>query len=353
LRIDFPIHKPEWVEKSFLTSVNDPTSWDAMNGHSKVAILYKGVYVQEFEVKALWGIKGAIDVDPKRFQPRLNREGFVDGEFQNEVNSYLKLCHPFVLKDMVDKLNEAISNGALDKWNEKKWANLWLSVPRNDDYKIAFIEWDKVFRNLPAFDYADGDKWVGISVEELKKKAVNEEIYLAPIANQSTSDIVRTAVHFLRKTGKTVIRGIQKDNSWMRFAPVAFATTADLITNRFKNELPEFKHVQSVADQVLLQINALAPLYTGPPKVDLVRLGSESPPALKISERLILNVDNEAGRQIVGYALEENTGPMSLLAITAKLAIQQLSEVAAVIKTSSDQPEIISPVRRRFIKDVM
>ena len=345
-----PVSNPAWVEKSNLRPIDDPTSWEAMTGHSKISILYRGIFVQEFEVEGLWGIKGSINVDPKRFEPRLNREGFVGGEFKSEVNSYARSCHPYILKDMVHKLNLAVSNGTLSKWNEKKWANLWLSVPRNDAYKEAVAAWDAVFRRLPAFDYAEGNSWIGISVEDLKNKASNGDIYLAPLAEEQSSDVIKAAVHFLRTTGKTVIRGIRKDNAWMRFAPATFGTTADLLINRFQDELPTFRHISNVADSVLSNIKITAPLFTGPPKVDLVKLGSESPPALRLSDRLILNTDNQHGLEIVQYVLENNQGQMSLLAITARLAIQQLNEVAAVVKNSPNSPEILSPVRRRFIR---
>lgn len=341
---------PMWVEKSNLSPVDDPTSWESMTGHSKISILYRGVFVQEFEIEGLWGIKGSVDVDPKRFAPRLNRESFVGGEFQSEVNSYARSCHPYILKGMIHKLNAAVSKGTLSKWTEKRWANLWLSVPRADNYKEVVAEWDEVFRKLPAFDYAEGNSWVGISVEDLIAKATNGDIYLAPFAEEKSSDVIKAAVHFLRTTGKTVIRGIRKDKSWIRFAPAAYSTTADLIINRFQGELPTFKYISKVADNVLSNIKILAPLFTGPPKVDLVKLGFESPPALRVSDRLILNIDNKDGLEIVKYVLDYNQGQMSLLAITARLAIQQLNEVAAVVKKSSELPETLSPVRRRFIR---
>lgn len=345
-----PIENPSWVEKSNLRPIDDPVSWEAMTGHSKIAILYRGVFVQEHEIKGIWGIKGSIDVDPKRFAPRLNRESFVDGEFQIEVNNYAKACHPYILKDMVGELADAVAIGNLSKWDTKRWANLWLSVPRDANYNETVSDWDAVFRKLPAFDYAQGNSWIGISIEELKNKASNGEIFFAPLAEEKSSDVINTAVRFLRTTGKTVIRGIRKDNSWMRYAPATYGTTADLITNQFKDELPEFKLISNVAGDILSNIQVTAPLFTGPPIVDLVELGSESPPALRVSNRLLINIDNQKGLEIVKYVLDQNQGQMSLLAITARLAIQQLTEVAAVVKSSPEQPEIISPVRRRFIR---
>ena len=130
-RLDEPltVELPEWVERAHLGPVSDPTGWDAMTGISTVAVLYRGVFVQEIEVKGAWGIEGSIDVDPKHFKPRLNREGFVEGQFQAEVTGFLQSCHPAVLEAMVARLATAVRSGALDRWTEKRWANLWLSVP--------------------------------------------------------------------------------------------------------------------------------------------------------------------------------------------------------------------------------
>ena len=121
---------PEWVERAHLGPVSGPIGWEKMTGISKVAVLYRGVFVQEFEVKGVWGIEGSIDVDPKHFKPRLNRESFVEGQFQAEVTQFLKSCHPAILEAMVERLVAAVERGALDKWTQKRWANLWLSFPR-------------------------------------------------------------------------------------------------------------------------------------------------------------------------------------------------------------------------------
>jgi hypothetical protein len=161
------IDHTQWVERAHLGPVADPTGWDAMNGASTIAVLYRGVFVQEFEVKGAWGIEGAIDVDPKHFKPRLNREGFVQGEFQSEVEAFLRAVHPAILEAMAEKLAAASEAGALDKWTEKRWASLWLSVPRNEPYARAVKVWDSVFRKLPAFELASGKQWEPVSLDRL------------------------------------------------------------------------------------------------------------------------------------------------------------------------------------------
>ena len=162
------VELPEWVERAHLGPVSDPTGWDSMTGISTVAVLYRGVFVQEFEVKGAWGIEGSIDVDPKHFKPRLNREGFVEGQFQDEVTNFLRSCHPVVLEAMAERLATAVARGTLGKWTQKRWANLWLSLPRDVAYAKATQAWDTVFRTLPAFELAVGNQWKPTSFDAFK-----------------------------------------------------------------------------------------------------------------------------------------------------------------------------------------
>lgn len=342
---------PEWVERSHLGPVADPTGWEAMTGASTVAVLYRGVFVQEFEVRGAWGIEGSIDVDPKHFKPRLNREGFVGGEFQAEVESFLWQCHPAVLESMAARLSEAIASGAVDKWTESRWASLWLSVPRKEPYEAAVSAWDRVFRAIPAFELGVGNKWEPVSLERIK--TLGDELYVAPLPDEGANDVVKAALHLLRNTGKPVIRGVRKDNSWMRFAPPAYRTTADLISTVFAAEVPPLILLTAKAEEILADVEPVAHLFHGPPSVDLVRFGAESPPALRLKNRLVINTDHPSGAAIAVDALDENQGASALIAITARHAYEQLSEVAAAVRGISGETEILSPMRRRFIRSTL
>lgn len=342
---------PSWVERSHLAPVADPTGWDAMTGISTVSVLYRGVFVQEFEVRGLWGIQGSIDVDPKHFKPRLNREGFIAGKFQSEVETFLRSVHPRILEAMAKRLAEAVTSGELDKWSEKQWANLWLSVPRENSYRQAIQAWDDIFRSLPAFEIAAGNKWEPASIKDLLD--VKDDIYVAPLADEKPSDLVKAAVRLLRNSGKTVIRGIRKDRNWMRYSGAAFSTTADLITNVFGDKLTALKPINKHAEQILDGIARIAPLFTGPPPIDLVRIGRDGPPALRLAKRLVINIEHPAGSAIVDEVLKTNTGPNSLIEIAARHAYEQLTQVAAVVRNITAEVEILSPVRRRFIRRVL
>ncbi|MEW8194509.1 MAG: ATP-binding protein [Candidatus Thiodiazotropha sp.] len=345
---ELEVELPDWIEKSHLGPVDTPPGWDAMTGRSTVSVLYRGVFVQQHEVDGFWGIRGSIDVDPKHFKPSLNREGFVGAEFKGEVKAFLKNAHPLILMEMARIVRQASSAGKLTKWNEGRWANLWLSVPRTKEYSDATAAWDRLFRSLPAFEVAQGDRWAPCSFEELLE--LSPPIYLAPHAQENPNDSVKAAVRLLRNSKKSVIRGIRRDNSWMRYAGSSFGTTADLISNAFKDELPEIIPVAPKADDILTAVERLAPLFTGPPAIDLVRLGPETPPALRLQRRLVINIDNPTGREIVSKVLESNAGPDALIEIAARHAYEQLGQVAAVVKDIKTGPEILSPVRRRYIR---
>jgi hypothetical protein len=105
-----------------------------MTGESTISVLYRGVFVQDFTIRGLWGIEGSIDVDPKHFKPKLNREGFIEGPFQTDVNQFLRDSHPKILSVMAERLSEALAKGTLDKWTQRRWATLWLSIPRDASY---------------------------------------------------------------------------------------------------------------------------------------------------------------------------------------------------------------------------
>ena len=345
------VQLPDWVERAHLGPVSDPTGWDAMTGISTVAVLYRGVFVQEFDVRGLWGIEGSIDVDPKHFKPRLNREGFVEGQFQTDVTEVLRTCHPAILEALVERLAAAVERGDLDKWTEKRWASLWLSLPRDAAYAKATQVWDSVFRSLPAFELAVGNQWKPASFETIK--GFQTRVFVAPLADERSDDLVQAALRLLRNTGQTVIRGIRHDKSWMRHASRSFGTTADLISNVFAVELPRLVPIVTEAEQILATIDAVAPLFTGPPTVDLVRLGPESLPVLRLQRRLIINLDHEAGRELVEDVLRANNGPISLVGSAARHTHEQLTQVAAVVREITSEPEILGPIRRRFIRGLL
>ena len=342
---------PQWIERAHLGPVSGIEGWEAMTGISTVAVLYRGVFVQKFEVKRLWGIEGSIDVDPKHFKPRLNREGFVEGQFQEDVREFLETCHPIILEALVKQLKIAFESGSLDKWTTKRWANLWLSLPREQTYLKTITVWDSIFRLLPAFELAVGNQWQPASVEKIMK--FQNEVFVAPLPDEKPNDVVQAALRLLRNTGRAVIRGIRRDKSLMRHVSYSFSTTADLITSVFAPELPQLVPITEKAEQILAQIKPVAPLFTGPPTVDLVKLGPDSPPVLRLQDRLIINLDHESGKALVEDVLRANNGQISLITSAARHTYEQLSQVAAVVRGITGEPEILGPIRIRYIRSLL
>ena len=345
-----PPEKPDWVERSHLAPVADPTGWEAMTGNSSISVLYRGVFVQEYEIPGVWGIEGSIDVNPKHFKPRLNREGFVSSEFESQVSEFLHACHPRILEAMVPHLRNAIDRGELSKWEARRWATLWLSVPRSSPYKDAAMAWDSQFRKMPAFMMArPGADWKSVSLETIRR--TSQKVFVAPLGDEKQDDVTAAAVNYLRNTGETVIRGIRTDQSWLPHAGRYFATTADLILQVFAGEFPERVVVTETANDVIASIRPVAVLFTGPPAAHLIRLGDSAQPILRVMDKLLINIDHESGKAIVFDTLEANRGPISLVEGTARYASRQLLQVAAVATESIvGEPELIGPVRQRYIR---
>ena len=347
-----PLEVPGWVEASHLSPVSEPTGWEAMTGNSTISVLYRGVFVQEYTIHHLWGIEGSIDVDPKHFQPRLNREGFVSGQFESEVTALLQSCHPHILEAMVPYLQEALERGDLSNWQARRWANLWLSVPRSPPYLAAAETWDREFRKIPAFMLAGpGADWKSVSLDTIIHH--DRRVYVAPLENERQSDVVAAAVNYLRNTGEIVIRGIRTDQSWLPHTPRHFGTTADLILNVFETEFPERVIIAQHADDIINAIEPVAVLFTGPPAVHLVRLRDGAEPIMRVLDKLIINIDHELGRAIISDILDGNRGPISLVESTARYANKQLTHVANLAKRGEGEPELIGPVRRRYIRGML
>ena len=348
LETTLAVSTPSWIERAHVGPVIDPKGWEGMSGSSSISILYRGVFVQEFIARGLWGIAGSIDVDPKHFKPKLNREGFIGQDFESQVQNFLSQVHPTVLAALAPRLSLALKSGSLDKWSERRWATLWLSVPRSAEYQHAAKAWDESFREIRAFEVARGDKWDPISLDELKK--LKPPLYIAPHPEERPPEVATAAVRLLRLTGQSVVRGVRKEANWLREASTFFASTADLIASVFREEMPELLPIASNAEHFLNAVEPVARLFTGPPAVDLVRYGNETPPFLRLQDRLLINIENEKGERIVLDIIENNGGPASLIPLAAHHAHEQLAQVAAVVRES--QQISLGLLKRRFLRSL-
>lgn len=349
VKVDLTDH----IEAASIRPVASAEAWDVMTGVSQVAILYRGVFVQTFDAQGVWGMQGTVHVDPKQFKPRLNREGFVGPEFEPEIDAFLKAAHPIVLSRMVELIEAAIVEGRVSKWSQKRFATLWLSVPRSAPYEDVAVKWDAVFRKVPAFEiYVTKEaKWVPTCLDDLIQIA--EPIWVAPQSESRVNDLIKSATRLLRETGKPVIRGLSREPNWLRGAGNYFSTTADLIAQVFAAELPELKHIEPAAEALLAELDAIHSLYSGSEPIELVRLGEDGPPVLRVERRLLINLDDEIGPAIVRYAIDANRGRIALIEATAAVAPQYLSQVATIARAVSEDTEILGLVKRRFIRELV
>ena len=91
------VDKPDWIHEAHIGPPVLFSSWDTFDGFARVDVLYRGIFVAAYEIPHLWAISGAIHVDPKRFRPKLNREGFVGDKLKAALEPVLRACHPKVL----------------------------------------------------------------------------------------------------------------------------------------------------------------------------------------------------------------------------------------------------------------
>ena len=60
---------PDWIDRAHLSPVSGLSGWEAtMTGESTISVLYRGVFVQEFDCAPSLGIDGVDRCRPKTFQ---------------------------------------------------------------------------------------------------------------------------------------------------------------------------------------------------------------------------------------------------------------------------------------------
>ncbi|MGE0161157.1 MAG: ATP-binding protein [Dehalococcoidia bacterium] len=343
---------PPGIEAARIGPVSTESGWGVMTGSASVAVLYRGVFVQDFAKDGCWGLRGSLHVDPKAFPPRLNREGFVGDDFQNRISAFLDHCHPPVLRALAALLEIAFNENRMSEWSVKRFATMWLSVPREDRYKDAAAKWDGVFRRFPAFEVFGSGQWRPAAVEDLIK--LSGPIWVASQRHESrTNDLIKSAERLLRETGAPVVRGLTREKSWLQGAGNYFATTADLIARVFAGELPELRRIDQHAETVLSGVRPVQVVYGGAEPVELARLGSDGPPVLRVGTRLLINIDAANGLQIARYVLDANRGRGALLEATALHAAAYLSQVSKVARLEQPNAELLGLVKRRHLRELV
>lgn len=312
-------------------------------------VLYRGVFVERVELEQLWGLEGAIHVDPKHFRPKLDREGFVGDSLKNEVTPFLRAVHPLVLQKAVECIRELLR--ARDDWSLNKAITLWLAVPRNSEYTDAARLWDDEFRNRKAFRLLEQASEREVSIAELK--ALNSgKIYLAPDVIDKSNPIIGQAIRVLRAERAIVVQGLQRDTGYLSTVAMASNYTSWLLLNTFRKELPEIIQVQSVAKDVV-EHESLADVFNTAPIVKLVKLGSDSAPFVAIGEEIWINVETNEGRMIVEEVCKRNEGHLGLWVACMMHAPEQgqrLDQVGALLRRKMPAIQRLGLVRRQFLR---
>ena len=343
---------PDWIEETNIGPPENLDIWDTYDGRGQVDILYRGVFVERVELDQLWGLEGAIHVDPKYFRPKLNREGFVGDALKNEVTSFLKLIHPLVLKEALECIRDLLQSR--DKWSLNKAITLWLAVPRSQGYKDAAKVWDEEFFNRKAIRLLGMTSEREVSVAELKQLNANE-IYLAPDQINDQDPVIGQAIRVLRAKKAVVVQGLHRDASYLSTISINSQYTSWLLLNTFRTELPVLKEVQSVAQSIVGE-ECIAEVFTNSPLVKLVHLGNDSSPFIAIREEIWINTEADEGKKIIEEICQRNEGHLGLWTACMMHAPEQgqrLNEIGVLLRKVKPEIQRLGLVRRQYLMSLL
>lgn len=341
---------PEWIDRAELGPPQDVSVLGASDGRGHVDVLYRGVFVERLEVDGLWGLEGAIHVDPKHFKPKLNREGFVGQNLRAELEPVLRRYHPSVLKEFVLCIREMLADK--ETWSEYRAISLWLAVPRGSEYAEAAKCWDNEFRHYKAFRLLGEGDDQEVSIDDLVALKASA-FYVAP-DRIDPNTLVAQAVRVLRAQGYHVLQGVRREDGFMSQASYNSASTAWLLTI-FNQVLPTLIEVQSVADETLSK-ESLADLYSKPAVVRAIRLGIDAAPFVAVRGEVWINIESSAGRAIVSDVCTRNQGHLGLWTacmLHAPDNTNNLNGVASVLKRAAGTTERLGLVRRQYLRSLI
>jgi hypothetical protein len=141
----------------------------------------------------------------------------------------------------------------------------------------------------------------------------------------------------------------------MTAAPVVANSTAWLLVNTFRSELPEIVDVQAIAERVVSQ-QSVADLYTAAPPVKLVRLGATAAPFVAVREEIWMNIESEAGRSIAREICRRNEGHLGLWVACMMFAPEQaqgLEQVGSLLRKKNPSAQRLGLVRRQFLRSLV
>lgn len=343
---------PPWIHQ---TSIGPPVlfdSWDKFDGSAHVDILYRGVFVDEVTIPGLWAIAGAIHVDPKRFRPKLNREGFVGDALTAELEPVLREAHPRVLERAIECIRDVLGSAPTRHWTLGRWVTLWLAVPRSGTYTRAAELWDAEFRQRKAFRLlGPAQQDHDVSVQDLVDLEA-PELYIAPLNLARVDQITQQAVRVLRNSGRPVVQGITREANFLKGASLVGASSGDLLVNHFRAELPTLVPVGDVAPTVVRQESAVT-VFPEAPDVKLVRLGADAIAVVPVGQEIWINLDCQPGREIIEEVCRRNEGHLGLWAACMKHAGQYAQQIANILVDCPDHANKLGPIKRAYLRSLV
>jgi len=341
---------PAWVLRCTLGPPTDFTAWRTFDGQAHVDVLYSGVFVERIEVERLWGLEGSVFVDPKKFRPKLNREGFVGTGLKAELQPFLQQIHPAALERAADLVEGALADSKSGtQWTTNRLASLWLAVPRGAPYDKAASAWDAHFRSKALLRQLlkNGEERI-VSVDDLVE-AKYDQIYVVPTNWSNHGQMERAAVRLLRDEGNPVLVGIERDSSYLSHATYAYGSTETIVMSHFAGQLPPLVQVFSIRDQILRK-ESIVDVCVRPIIIRVVNIGPEASGMVVVGPEIWINAGMEAGRSIAHHLCDHPYGLSSLISACMKFAPDQIQAVATLCRGLQEQSFSVGPVRRQLIR---
>lgn len=345
---------PGWAERVAIGPPRNIGAWGTLDGHARVQILYRGVFIMDYGLPGPWGVRGTVWVNPKRFKPRLNRESLLSEGLEPAMKELLTAAHPPTLVAAARIVSAWPKHGDELSWNEDRWRTLWTSVPSGDAYAAAQRVWDAVLRSrrlIPIMD-AQGERHV--SFDELLD-ASGGVVYVAPQEIPRDNVLLRQAVASLRAKGRTIVRSFQRSRGFMDDAYVGYRGIVDILLARFASSSFTLIGVESIAGDEARQSAALVGLFGEEGVLKLAHLGPSGDAVALVGTQVWINVDSDGGRQVL-IAMADSSEPVSsaLLAIMKEpRVLGDRYAIARRIFKSAEFPPLITPVRRRAIRRIV
>jgi hypothetical protein len=284
----------------------------------------------------------------------LNREGFDAAGLVEQVDPFLRECHPGILDAGLTTLLETLATEEGNPWSERRLVSLWLALPRDGAYAPVAAKWDEVFRHRKLFRFL-GEDQEGIPVSLGEIAQLPSDVYLAPENLGQAGDVVRAAIRVLRATERLVVQGIQRDEGWLPYVSFQWQSDTDLLVAHFSGEVPTLIKIDSSVALEVLDNSAgtIEVVLPTEPRVCLVALGPDSAPVVQARQEVWINADRAEGMDMIRTLCDENGGRLSLLTACLRFAPDNLGALAAGLGSIEEGADHLGLLRREYVRSLI